>query len=433
MSLPRTRAGTLLSMGLSRVQLKLRGLDCEVVEEADVDPELLRKMDLAWAAGMGLAYVDIIQSNWFQQRFLLLSLRTGERRRLIRGLVCEAVLVAAGGSRTSARTQALLTRLGALGSTVDRPYERGWIALAGALCAYLGGDYPRMRECAAGALPELERAGFSSSWELDTMRVMVITSLFMTGRTREMVERSEELIRAARDRGDHYEGTLLRTGIPSYAWLVRGDAKGARAMAMEAVAGWSKRGTIVHTVLDLQAQAAIDLYEDPEGDAAWRRTRAAWKGLEDAFLLSYQIGRVSNLELRARTAVAAARGCGGGGSGGSGESGEARRLRRAAERDAAALSREAMPPAAPLAAVIRAALRQQSGDDVGCVRWLREAAAGFDVARMTLHAQAARRRLGEVLGGDEGATLVRAADAWMTEQAIADPKRMSAMLVPGLG
>jgi len=424
MALPSTRTGMLISIGLSRLQLKLRGLDCRIVEEADVDPGLLSKMDLVWAAGMGLAYVDIIQSNWFQQRFLLLSLRTGERRRLIRGLVCEAVLIAAGGSRTRTRTLALLTRLGALGATVDRPYERGWIALAGALCAYLGGDYARMMECAAGALPELERAGFSSSWELDTMRVMLITSQFMTGRTREMIGRSEEFIRAARDRGDHYEGTLLRTGIPSYAWLVRGDARTARLMAKEAVAGWSKRGTIVHTVLDLSAQAAIDLYEDPDGDAAWRRTRAAWQGLRDAFLLSYQIGRVSNLELRARATVAAARGA---------PASQTRLLWRAAEKDVVALEREAMPPSAPLAAVIRAALQHQRGDAPGCVRLLREGAAGFDAANMALHAQAARRRLGELLGGDEGRTLVTAADAWMSTQAIAEPARMAALLVPGLG
>jgi serine/threonine protein kinase len=424
MGLPRTRAGTLLSIGASRMHVALRGLDTKIVEEADVDPGLLLKMDIAWAAGMGLAYVDIIQSNWFQQRFLLLSLRTGERRRLVRGLLCEAVYIAAGGSRTRARTDALLARLAGMGASIDRPYERGWIALAGALCAYLGGDYPRMMECAAGALPDLERAGFSSSWELDTMRVMLVTSQFMTGQTRAMVERSDEFIRAARDRGDHYEGTLLRTGIPGYAWLVRGDPRTARHMAEDAIAGWSRRGTIVHTVLDLAARAAIDLYEDPDGDAAWRRTQAAWPALRRAFLLSYQIGRVNNLELRGRAAVAAAR---------SAPPAQATALRRAAARDAAAITREGMPPSAPLAAAIRAALQHQTGDAEGAVRCLRAATVGFETASMALHAHAARRRLGVLLGGDEGRGLVESSDAFMTSQAIVEPARLTQMLMPGFG
>jgi len=424
MGLPRSRTGTLLSFAMSRAQLKLRGLDSRIVEEADVAPERLLEMDVAWAAGMGLGYVNTLQSAWFQQRFLLLALRTGERRRLVRGLICEAVLVAAGGSRSSARTAALLARLSQLGATIDRPYERGWIALADSMCAYLEGRFMRMMECAEGALPELERAGFSSSWELDTMRLMLVTSQFMTGHTRAMVERCEEFVRAARDRGDHYEGTLLRTGIPSYVWLIRGDARTARLMAQEAVAGWSKRGTIVHTALDLAAQAGIDLYEDPDGEAAWQRARARQAALRKAFVLNYQMGRVDNLELRGRAAVAAARRA---------SPTQAKTRLRTAEHDAAALEREGMPPAAPLAAVIRAAVQHQRGDGEGAVRWLRQAAAGFDVASMALHAQAARRRLGELLGGDAGRTLVEDADAWMSAGAVADPARLAAMLVPGLG
>jgi serine/threonine protein kinase/tetratricopeptide (TPR) repeat protein len=422
--LPRSRAGTLLSFALSRAQLKLRGLASRLVEEADVAPELLLAMDIAWAAGMGLGFVNTLQSAWFQQRFLLLTLRTGERRRLIRGLLCEAVLVAAGGSRTRAQTAALLARLKRLGADIDRPYERGWIALADSMCAYLEGRYARMLECAEGAIPELERAGFSSSWELDTMRLMLVTSQFMTGRTRAMVERCEEFARAARDRGDHYEGTLLRTGIPCYAWLIRGDARTARLMASEAVAGWSKRGTIVHSVLDLAAQAGIDLYEDPDGDAAWRRARERQPAIRRAFVLNYQMGRVDNLDLCGRARVAAARRA---------PPAQARALLRGADKIVAALEREGMPPAAPLAAVIRAAALHQRGERDGAVRSLRAAAAGFDAASMALHAQAARRRLGVLLGDDEGRALVVDADAWMSAGAVADPARLTGMLAPGFG
>jgi len=49
---------------------------------------------------------------------------------------------------------------------------------------------------------------------------------------------------------------------------------------------------------------------------------------------------------------------------------------------------------------------------------------------MPHHAAAARRRLGALLGGDEGAALVAAGDAWMAGEGIADAERMSNLYAP---
>jgi len=50
---------------------------------------------------------------------------------------------------------------------------------------------------------------------------------------------------------------------------------------------------------------------------------------------------------------------------------------------------------------------------------------------MFLYAAATRRRLGGLVGGDEGGRLVEQADAWMTEQGIYNPTRMTALYAPG--
>ena len=58
------------------------------------------------------------------------------------------------------------------------------------------------------------------------------------------------------------------------------------------------------------------------------------------------------------------------------------------------------------------------------------AAEGFDRHGMAMHAAAARRRLGMLLGGDAGDALVAAADAQMTAQGVVDPVRFTAMFAP---
>ena len=50
---------------------------------------------------------------------------------------------------------------------------------------------------------------------------------------------------------------------------------------------------------------------------------------------------------------------------------------------------------------------------------------------MGLFAAAARRRLGGLLGGDEGRALIAQADAWMAGQEIRNPARMAACIAPG--
>jgi hypothetical protein len=83
------------------------------------------------------------------------------------------------------------------------------------------------------------------------------------------------------------------------------------------------------------------------------------------------------------------------------------------------------------AGLVRAAVAVRRGDARTAAALLPEAAGTLDKLTMRLYAAAARRRLGEVLGGDEGRVLVAEADAWMAGQKIQDPARMTAMLAPG--
>ena len=60
------------------------------------------------------------------------------------------------------------------------------------------------------------------------------------------------------------------------------------------------------------------------------------------------------------------------------------------------------------------------------------AAAAFDAVNMPLYAASARRRLGEIIGGDDGEALVSDADLLMTSRGVRQPARLTAMYAPGL-
>jgi hypothetical protein len=71
------------------------------------------------------------------------------------------------------------------------------------------------------------------------------------------------------------------------------------------------------------------------------------------------------------------------------------------------------------------------GQPEAALRELEEAIAGFTEAEMKLHAACARRRKGELLGGDRGLALIAEADAAMEAQGIRKPQQWADMYAPG--
>jgi hypothetical protein len=63
---------------------------------------------------------------------------------------------------------------------------------------------------------------------------------------------------------------------------------------------------------------------------------------------------------------------------------------------------------------------------------MRAAVAQCDATELGMHAAAARVRLGELLGGDEGKTLREAGFAKMTAEDIVKPDRVLSLYAPAL-
>jgi hypothetical protein len=101
------------------------------------------------------------------------------------------------------------------------------------------------------------------------------------------------------------------------------------------------------------------------------------------------------------------------------------------ERDATKIMKQKMEWSLPLAQSIRAGLRALDSDFDESRELLETAVRNFEKVEMALYANAARRRLGKLVGGDEGAALVNDADAWLRGQLVKIPERMVDVLMPG--
>ena len=102
-----------------------------------------------------------------------------------------------------------------------------------------------------------------------------------------------------------------------------------------------------------------------------------------------------------------------------------------AEKMAKRIAGEKMSWANPFASLIRAGIANRRDDKTNAVDLLSAAVGEFSSGDMKLYAAASKRRLGETLGGERGAELIKEADAWMLSQKIKNPEAMTRMLAPG--
>jgi hypothetical protein len=163
----------------------------------------------------------------------------------------------------------------------------------------------------------------------------------------------------------------------------------------------------------------IDLYVGDDA-AVLSRLREQWPSLSGSLLLRVQLLRCESLHLYARGAIAAA----------AHERGVQSNL-ALAERLAARIAREKISWAEPFVPLLRACVAAVRGDSTLAAINLTVAIAGFDAANMGLYAAVSRRRLGQVLSGDQGRQLIADADAFMSSQRIQRPDRIAAVLAPG--
>jgi tetratricopeptide (TPR) repeat protein len=324
---------------------------------------------------------------------------------------------AARGGAKREQAQALAERTERLAQRAANPHATGLAIWARGLFSYLVGDWKKAAELCERAAEVLRDECTGVNWELTIANRFMLSSLMFLGEMVEVSRRVPQLLSAALEQGNLFAATDLRTRM-NPIWLAADDPDRARAEVISALTDWPRKGFHLQHYSSLVALVQIELYTG-DYEVAWQHIEGQIKPLEKSMLLRIQGLRIEATYLRARLALASA-------------TGEKRKARlRMAEDLANIIAKEQMRWSNPLALLIHAGLARRRGDDARAAAIISQAIKGFEASDMALYAATARRRRGEIIGGERGSELVSQADDWMSKQQIKNPAAVANLMAPG--
>jgi serine/threonine protein kinase/tetratricopeptide (TPR) repeat protein len=416
--LARTPHAAFGSRVLRRAQLWRHGLEFKSREAESIPQDKLTRFDILYSVSVGLAMIDPIRGGDFQTWHLLEALKLGEPYRAGRAIALEACYAALDGGHGRRRTMTMIDRAAELAEQTRHPHLCGLAALTLGSAAFLAGDWRRARdECEA--TEQILRDDWSGAvWEVSTARVFLHAALFFLGEVDQILHRMPPLLEEAEARGDLFSMVTIPSGHASVVWLAQDNPEEARRQSDSAMERWPSGTYTLQHYLALVSQVEALLYAG-RADEALAEVKAQWPRLRASYLLRTQYLRIDALYLRGRCELAAAV-----------LQHEPAALLALVERDATRLAREGMRWSAPLAELLLAGVANVRERGREATEHLDAAIRGFETANMALHASAARARLAEIFGGEDGAELAKASQQFMLGQSIRNPARMTAMLAP---
>jgi serine/threonine protein kinase len=416
--LPKNHLEAALTFARRSAVAWLRGTRFRERSETEIPARDLERIDTLYSLTFGLGMVDTFYGAVCQRRYLELALGAGEPIRVARALATVAPFEATTGVRGQRRATRLWNRAAELAARAPGSDVVSKVTYSAGFSALQAGRWRTARTLCDRAVAQVRQRGADVSGDLAAMQITSLWALYFLGEIAELAARVPPILRDAEIRGDRLGAISARIGPPSLIHLVRGDPEAAHREIDEAMERWGRRSFDIQRLFALFAQCEADLYAGNPA-AARSRLRDARSPLRRSLLWLMQLMRAMVHDVRGRVALAAAAAGGG----------DAALLAEAA-REARALERERTPWIAPLAQLLRAGIAAQRGDETRAAELLAAAALGFDDAEMALHGSAARRRLGELVGGERGRARVEEADAWLVGQTIRDPATFASILTP---
>jgi eukaryotic-like serine/threonine-protein kinase len=420
MRLPATRARVLA--GILWNQLRMRGNAFHWTPRKTTDPRSL-DADVCWSIGAGLGMIDSLLGAYFSGRAARLALARGTPLQIARGMAAASIGAGLLGRRD--RAHRLLDAATRAAGEDGTPLAQWYVGLARTGREFLvENQFRRANESARSLEAEWYAAGQGPGWETDVAMHFSLASQQMLGEYRDMARRVARLVERAHRKGDLFQEVTLRVRF-AVRHLLDDHADTGRSDVHGALAAWLPGGDSFgnQRAWGLWSRTRIELYAnrfatlDDELGAEWQRMGRSLVGrlplMQGEWLHAYATFLLAR-------AIAAGK---------AGRMSEHATLCRAADRVAARLARLEFPAAPCAEWLVRAgtAWVRRDGDVVAVTR------RALDEAHRTgvlAFAHPTERRLGEALGGDEGAALIARADAAMRAAGWRDPERAAELAMP---
>ena len=381
-------------------------------------PGDLLRIDTCGSVATGLALVDRVQSAYFHTRHLLLALDAGEPYRIARALAFDLGIEGTAGGAARRRIAECTERAEAMAQRVGHPQCLAVCALARGITALLGGEFRAAHAFCERAIALLRDQALGTTWELNSAQEFSMAALLLQGEMRKASRELPLLLAAARERGNLYFETELRTRM-NLVWLAADNADEAQREAGDALDQWSLAGFHQQHYNQMLAAIQTELYRG-RAEAAWQVVSDRWSVIERRVVRWVQFSRIEARYLRARCALQMAR-----------AGADSQKFLAIARGDAARIARERMAWSNPIARLLQACAAHLEGRTRDAAGQLSSAIADFERVDMNLYAAVAAQRLDQIASDERTRAGRGRADEWMAAQGIVNPGAMARLIAPG--
>jgi eukaryotic-like serine/threonine-protein kinase len=415
-SLASSTPGALASLAWQRARVAMRGTELRERPASDTTADERYACDLLWSISVPMTSLDFIRGLDLHFRCLLRALRLGDPARVARSLALHTLYMKNADADGELRVRGVLARAETLARHAKDPYLQAFSQLCQSTFHALNGEPTLALSTADSAASLLENECQGVAWEMGLARVTALNALSFLGRFRELEARFEAAVEEAEARGNLHGFTMLVTLNRCTIDLAAGQVDSCRAELQRLMQACPAEWHLQHAFA-LGAHVLLDLYTG--GDAAHHRLADAWPRLSHQLILSSDRFRIFFLFVRGVAALSAVL---------RDDTDLPARLKivRACARR---LARERLVDAIAGAHMLRGQLAVYHGELETAVREYRAAAELW--ARVGMYGgRIANLRLGELLGGDEGAALIADCMRWARDEGIRDPERFFRVCAP---
>jgi hypothetical protein len=373
------------------------------------------RLDVLQTAYIGLQCYSQVSAAPLAFEYLREAQRCGDTRHIVWALGSLGMVV-----MDRALYRELLARMDAIATSDGRPELRGLVCGLRGFVAGRSGEHGEARAWFAKALAAYADC-VGMQWQIDLVHVYDQLSASIRGEFSELARTTPALIDEAFQHGRAWTGAML-TGFWSIgAWLAFDDACGYRRHLERARAHWSHLGASLpadRASYGLhRAEVMLSIYEGAPlagYELLARRANAPMKPTH----------RRDHAFLRSSCCVAAL---------GAARAGRLKLAGRMALREEARPTDELRraPQFQANAHLIEAALAIDQGRTDSAERELRTAERLFESTSMPVMVAGTRRRLGQLIGGDEGRQLITTAEAFLRSLQVRNIDAFNEMLCPG--